>query len=106
MIMPNRSSRGPNDGPEGSETAPAPTVAGDPAAGQAKSTGCAACHGADGRGTSPLFPNLHGQKAEYLAQQLLAFRDGKRPGQTMAPMAMPLSDQDIADLAAYYSSLE
>jgi cytochrome c553 len=67
---------------------------------------CAACHGADGRGTTPLFPNLHGQKAEYLAQQLRAFRDGKRQDPTMAPMAVPLSDQDIADLAAFYASLE
>lgn len=108
MIMPNRGSRGSGDGPDGSDAAPPPVpiVTGDPAAGQAKSSSCAACHGADGRGTAPLFPNLQGQKAEYLAQQLRAFRDGKRQDQTMAPMAMPLSDQDIADLSVYYAGLE
>lgn len=108
MIMPNRSSGKPKDQPEGGEAAPppAPALTGDPAAGQAKSATCAACHGADGRGTTPLFPNLNGQKAEYLVQQLRAFRDGKRQDQTMAPMAMPLSDRDIADLAAYYANLK
>jgi cytochrome c553 len=65
-----------------------------------------ACHGVDGRGITPLFPNLNGQKPDYLALQLAAFRDGKRSDPTMAPMAMALTDQDIADLAAYYASLE
>lgn len=74
--------------------------------GQAKAAACAACHGADGRGTTPLFPNLHDQKAEYLARQLEAFRAGTRQDPTMAPMATTLSDQDIADLAAYYGSLK
>jgi cytochrome c553 len=84
----------------------ASAVAGDSAAGQTKSAACAACHGVDGRGTTPLFPNLYGQKPEYLTVQLRAFRDGKRTDPTMAPMAMPLSDQDIADLAAFYSGLK
>lgn len=79
---------------------------GDAAAGQTKSAACAACHGADGRGTTPLFPNLNGQKPEYLAVQLKAFRDGKRSDPTMAPMAMALTDQDIADLAAFYGGLK
>ena len=84
-------------------TAPA---GGDAAAGQTKSAACAACHGADGRGTTPLFPNLNGQKPDYLMVQLKAFRDGRRTDPTMAPMAMALSDQDIADLAVYYSGLK
>ena len=83
-----------------------PAAAGDPSAGQAKSAACAACHGMDGRGTTPLFPNLQGQKAEYLARQLRAFRDGGRQDPTMAPMAMALTDQDIADLAAFYADLK
>jgi cytochrome c553 len=60
----------------------------------------------DGRGTTPLFPNLNGQKAEYLVRQLVAFRDGVRQDATMAPMATALTDQDIADLAAYYAGLQ
>jgi len=93
------------------EAAPAaaPAVAGgagDAAAGKTKSAACAGCHGADGRGTSPLFPNLNGQKPEYLVRQLQAFRDGKRQDPSMAPMAAALTDQDIADLAAFYSSLK
>jgi cytochrome c553 len=95
-------------------TEPAPAAApaqaatgpGDAASGQTKSAACAACHGADGRGTTPLFPNLNGQKPEYLAVQLKAFRDGKRSDPTMAPMAMALTDQDIADLAAFYGGLK
>jgi cytochrome c553 len=88
--------------------APAQAAAGpgDATSGQAKSAACAACHGADGRGTTPLFPNLNGQKPEYLAVQLKAFRDGKRSDPTMAPMAMALTDQDIADLAAFYGGLK
>lgn len=86
--------------------APAPAGAGDAASGQTKSAACAACHGADGRGTTPLFPNLNGQKPEYLTVQLKAFRDGKRTDPTMAPMAMALTDEDIADLAAFYGGLK
>jgi len=81
-------------------------AAGDPSAGQTKSAACAACHGVDGRGTTPLFPNLHGQKADYLARQLRAFRDGGRQDPTMAPMAMALTEQDIADLAAFYADIK
>lgn len=88
------------------EPAAAPAPAGNSAAGKTKSAACAACHGADGRGTTPLFPNLNGQKPDYLMVQLKAFRDGKRTDPTMAPMAMALSDQDIADLAAFYGGLK
>lgn len=80
-------------------------VAGDAAAGKAKSGTCAGCHGAAGVSANPLWPNLAGQKDAYLAKQMKAFRDGTRTDPMMSPMAKPLSDDDIANLAAYYSSL-
>ena len=80
-------------------------LAGDAAAGKAKSTTCIACHGADGISAIPNYPNLKGQKEAYLVKQLTEFRDGKRSDPTMTAMAKPLSDEDIADLAAYNSSL-
>ena len=84
----------------------APMVtAGDAAAGKSKSATCAACHGANGISTNDMWPNLAGQKEGYLVAQMKAFRDGERKNPMMAPMMAPLSDADIADLAAYYSSL-
>ncbi|MBU1190653.1 MAG: cytochrome c [Gammaproteobacteria bacterium] len=80
-------------------------VAGDAAAGKAKSATCAGCHGPAGVSANPLWPNLAGQKEAYLAKQMKAFRDGGRSDPMMAPMAKPLTDDDIANLAAYYSSL-
>ena len=71
-----------------------------------KAAACAACHGIDGRGTSPQFPNLTGQKAEYIAKQLKAFRDGSRQDPMMAPLAQSLSDGDIAELADYYAAMQ
>jgi cytochrome c553 len=82
-----------------------PSVAGDAAAGKAKSATCAACHGADGISGNDIWPNLAGQKEGYLVAQLKAFRAGERSNPMMSPMAAPLSDADIADLAAYFSSL-
>jgi cytochrome c553 len=81
-------------------------VAGDIAAGKAKAASCAGCHGADGISANPLWPNLAGQKAPYLVKQLKAFRDGVRQDPMMSAMARPLSDADIENLAAYYSSLK
>ncbi|MCH9675516.1 MAG: cytochrome c [Gammaproteobacteria bacterium] len=82
-----------------------PALAGDAAAGKAKSAVCMACHGANGISASPLWPNLAGQKDAYLVKQMKYFRDGRRADPTMSAMAKPLSDEDIANLAAYYSSL-
>ena len=79
-------------------------MAGDAAAGKAKSVICAACHGATGHSVNPLWPNLAGQKEQYLAKQIKAFRDGTRKDPTMAPMVAALTDDDIANLAAYFSS--
>lgn len=81
------------------------TLAGDVAAGKAKSATCAACHGADGNSPLPAHPKLAGQGAKYLAKQLHDFKSGARANPVMMGMAAPLSDQDIADLAAYYASL-
>ena len=84
-------------------------AAGDAAAGEGKAAVCAACHGKDGIAMVPVYPNLKGQHAPYLESSLKAYRDGQRMGGNaaiMTPMAKNLSDQDIADLAAYYSSLK
>ena len=77
---------------------------GDAAAGKAKSAACAACHGPDGNSpANPIWPKLAGQHPGYIKQQLIAFKSGARKNQTMSPMAIPLKDQDIDDLTAYYS---
>ena len=78
-------------------------AAGDPAAGKTKSAVCAACHGPTGKSTNAAWPNLTGQKQTYMVKQLEAFRDGSRKSPLMSPMAKPLSDADIADLAAFFA---
>ncbi|MBA6340723.1 cytochrome c [Colwellia sp. MB02u-10] len=83
-----------------------PAFAGDAAVGKAKAAMCSACHGAAGVSAIPMYPNLAGQKEAYLAQQLKNFRSGQRKNAVMGPMAMALSDDDIANIAAYYSSLK
>ena len=81
-------------------------AAGNIEAGKQKATTCVVCHGADGNSGNPTWPNLAGQHAEYIQKQLEDYRAGHRKNDQMAPMAMGLSDQDIADLAAYYASLK
>lgn len=81
-------------------------AAGDAAAGKNKAGSCAGCHGANGISNNDLWPNLAGQKAGYLEKQMKAFRDGSRKDPMMEPMAKGLSDQDIADLAAFYAGLK
>ena len=85
---------------------PMVSYAGDAAAGKAKAATCAVCHGAEGISANELWPNLAGQKEAYLIKQMKDFRDGKRKDPAMSPMASGLSDDDIANLAAYYSSLK
>jgi len=80
-------------------------TAGDAAAGKEKSAACVACHGADGIATQPIYPNLKGQQEEYLVLATTAYRDGARGNDMMKMFAMSLSDADIENLAAYYSSL-
>lgn len=79
--------------------------AADIEAGKAKSTACAACHGSTGISPTPIWPNLAGQKEQYLLAQLKAFKDGTRKNAQMAPMVAGLSEEDMANLAAYYASL-
>lgn len=86
-------------------TAPA-MAAGDAAAGKAKSGTCAGCHGMDGNSANPEWPNLAGQHPRYLEKQLKDFKAGTdRSNPTMAGMVAALSEADMADLAAYFSSL-
>ena len=87
-------------------TANVALAGGDAAAGKAKSASCAGCHGAAGISSNPMWPNLAGQKDAYMVKQMKAFRDGQRNDPMMSPMAKPLSDADIDNLAAYYSSLK
>ncbi|MDJ0908882.1 MAG: c-type cytochrome [Woeseiaceae bacterium] len=80
-------------------------VEGDAAAGQAKSTVCAACHGNEGNSVNPLWPNVAGQHATYTVQTLKAFQEGARQNALMSNQAMMLSDEDINNLAVYYENL-
>lgn len=81
-------------------------VAGADLPGAGKITVCVTCHGKDGHGTSPIYPNLAGQNATYLESAMKAYRAGEREGgmsAVMTPMAAALSDEDIVDIAEYYS---
>ena len=81
-------------------------AAGDAAAGKNKANVCGGCHGLDGHSSNDLWPNLAAQKNGYLVAQIKAFRDGDRKSPMMQPMVANLSDQDVEDLAAYYSGLK
>lgn len=65
---------------------------------------CAACHGADGNSVNPIWPNLAGQNAGYLAQQIKHFKNGVRENASMAPMVAGLEDADITALAVYFAA--
>ena len=75
-------------------------------AGRAKAQACAVCHGPLGQATAPDAPHLSGQNPAYTEAALKAYRSGARRHEVMAVMAKPLSDQDIADLAAWYASIK
>lgn len=79
-------------------------TAADVKAGQQKSAVCAACHSTDGNSLSDAFPKIAGQHAQYIEKQLKDYQSGARQNALMAPMAAPLSEEDIANLAAYFSS--
>lgn len=81
-------------------------AAGDPEAGKAKSVVCAACHGANGISALSVNPNLAGQVPGYIAAQLKAFKAGERKNAIMAGQVAGLSEQDMADLDAFYASME
>lgn len=78
--------------------------AADPAKGKTLSATCAACHGADGNSVNPVWPKLAGQHAKYLYKQLTDFKEGNRSNAQMSPMAAPLSNENMADIASYFSS--
>lgn len=67
---------------------------------------CVTCHGRNGIGTSPVFPNLAGQKSLYMIQQLEHFRSGARKSEVMNVVAKPLTDAEIEALANYYEGLK
>ncbi|WHZ18152.1 MAG: Cytochrome c4 [Rhodanobacteraceae bacterium] len=78
---------------------------GSVAAGKQKAAPCEACHGTDGNGIAPNYPALAGQYQDYLEHALHQYKDGQRTNAIMNGMAAPLSDQDIKDLTAFFSSL-
>ena len=78
---------------------------GDASAGKAKAGTCAGCHGANGQGVGPN-PALAGKKEDQLLQALKDYKSGKRANAMMKPFATQLSDQDAANVAAYYASLK
>ena len=79
-------------------------AAGDPAVGQTKSMICSACHGADGNSSNGDYPSLAGQVPGYIAQQLANFKSGIRSNTIMGGMAQTLTEEDMANLDAWYSS--
>jgi cytochrome c553 len=81
-------------------------AAGDTASGRQKALMCQTCHGLDGRAKIPEAPNLAGQSATYLVKALTDYRSGARKNEMMSLVGPTLKDQDIADLAAYYSGIE
>ncbi|MBO4966747.1 MAG: cytochrome c4 [Pseudomonas sp.] len=91
-------------GVSGIAQAASTAVVGDAAAGQAKTAVCGACHGPDGNSMAPNFPKLAGQGDRYLLKQLHEIKDGKRQVLEMTGLLANLNDQDLADIAAYYSS--
>lgn len=86
---------------------PGVTQAPDPEAveaGRAKSITCAACHGADGNSINPEWPSLAGQHADYTAKQIAAYKNGDRNNVLMAGMVLTLTDEDMANLGAFYEA--
>lgn len=83
-----------------------PALAADAQAGKTKAMQCQACHGMDGKAKLPEAPHLAGQNETYLVKALKDYKTGARKDEMMNLMAKPLSDKDIANLAAFYSSLK
>jgi cytochrome c553 len=86
--------------------APAPAASGNIAAGRTKAVQCQTCHGLDGLSKLPEAPHIAGQPVPYLVKVLNEFRKGIRKNEMMSIVVQQLSDQDVADLAAYYSAIE
>lgn len=79
-------------------------AAGNAENGQAKSAVCGACHGPDGNSVNAIWPKLAGQHPKYIEKQLMDFKSGLRSDPLMSAQSAALNDQDMADLAAYFSS--
>lgn len=79
-------------------------AAGSVEAGKTKAAVCMGCHGVDGNSPVDMWPKIAGQLPQYIAKQLHDFKAGRRKNEQMSPMAAPLSDQDIEDLAAFFST--
>ncbi|TXH98991.1 MAG: cytochrome c4 [Pseudomonas sp.] len=79
-------------------------AAGDAKAGQTKAAMCGACHGADGNSAAPNFPKLAGQGERYLLKQMNDIKSGNRTVLEMTGLLTNMSEQDMADIAAYYAS--
>lgn len=73
--------------------------------GKTKAAACFACHGTDGNAVDPQYPRLAGQYNEYIQQALHEYKDGRRNNPIMKGFAGTLSDQDIEDISAYFSSM-
>ncbi len=80
--------------------------AGDPALGRQKAKMCQTCHGIDGLARIPSAPHIAGESQIYIVTQLKAFRSGRRAHEIMSVIARQLSDADIDNLAAWYSSIQ
>lgn len=85
--------------------APALAANGDPAVGRQLARQCATCHGVDGLAKVPIAPHIAGENFTYLQTQLRNFRSGKREHEIMTVVAETLSDEDIDNLSAWYSSI-
>jgi cytochrome c553 len=85
---------------------PIQAQAGDTAAGRKKALMCQTCHGLDGVAKQPNTPNLSGQVESYIVKALTDFKEGLRANEMMSVVIQNLKDEDIADLAAYYSSIK
>ena len=84
-----------------------PALAADPTAGKKVASGmCAVCHGVDGIAKQPDAPHLAAENVEYLMRQLKAFKTGERKHEQMSIIAQSLSDEQMADVAAWYSSIK
>ncbi|MET0807616.1 MAG: c-type cytochrome [Pseudoxanthomonas sp.] len=82
------------------------TMWGDAKAGQTKASACAACHGADGNGSDPQYPNIAGQSERYVAHQVALIASGQRtgPAVAMVPFVQNLTPQDMRDIGAYFAT--
>ena len=78
--------------------------AADIEAGRQKSASCVGCHGVDGNSDSPVNPDMAGQKEQYLVTTMLDYKSGKRQHSLMQAILAPMSEEDIRDMAAFYSS--